>query len=135
MYMSYRISVFLSADNQLIDQLTSEKKILNIEFHIFRPDHYTKIRSRLSITVLQKKKENWISLKKKWPKLQLVTFNFSDAEEKLLMRAAMSDWGEGNMLKQENETLWREKWNLIDDNIRLSGRLTNLEEEKVILLL
>ena len=51
------------------------------------------------------------------------------------MRAAMSDWGEGNMLKQENETLWREKWNLIDDNIRLSGRLTNLEEEKVILLL
>ena len=66
-------------------------------------------------------------------KLQLVTFNFSDAEEKLLMRAdAMS---EDYLWHQENRTLWREKWNLIDDNIRLSGRLTNLEEEKVILLL
>ena len=49
------------------------------------------------------------------------------------MRAdAMS---EDYLWHQENRTLWREKWNLIDDNIRLSGRLTNLEEEKVILLL
>ena len=61
----------------------------------------------------------------------IVTFNFSDAEQKLLMRAM----SEENLWDQENRTLWREKWNLIDDNIRMKVRITNLEEEKVIFLL
>ena len=43
------------ADNQLIDQLISENEILNLELHIFCPDYAPKIRSGLSITVIEKK--------------------------------------------------------------------------------
>ena len=49
---------------QLIDQLTSEKKILNLELHIFCPDYAPKIRSGLSITVLEKKIKTDSRLKK-----------------------------------------------------------------------
>ena len=63
--MTYQVSVFRSADNQLIDQLTSENKILNFEPQVFCPDYVAKIRSGLSITVLEKKTENLGSRKKK----------------------------------------------------------------------
>ena len=55
MHMTYQVSVFLPADNQLIDQLTSEKKILNLEQYIFSADYNAKIRLELSINVLEKK--------------------------------------------------------------------------------
>ena len=63
--MTYQIPVFPPADNQLIDQLTSEKKILNFEPQVFCPDYVAKIRSGLSITVLEKKTQNPFSLIKK----------------------------------------------------------------------
>ena len=45
------------AEKQLIDQLVSENEILNLEPQVFCPDYVAKIRSGLSITVLEKKTE------------------------------------------------------------------------------
>ena len=51
--------------NQLIDQLTSENTILNFEPQVFWPDNVAKIRSELSITVLEKKMKTADRVKKR----------------------------------------------------------------------
>ena len=53
MHITYAISVLRSADYQL----TLEGKILNLELSIFCVDYITKIRSGLSITVVEKKSD------------------------------------------------------------------------------